>query len=95
MLLNCGVGEDTLESLEPQGVQPVKTKGNQPWIFTGKTDAEAEARILWPPDAKIWLTGKDPHAGKYWEQEEKGWQRTDGWMASSTQWTWVCANSKR
>ena len=46
--------------------------GNQPWIFTGRTDAEAEAPILWPPDAKSWFTGKDPDAGKDWGQEEKG-----------------------
>ena len=48
------------------------TSGNQPWIFTGRTDAEAEAPILWPPDAESWLTGKDPDAGKGWGQEEKG-----------------------
>ena len=47
-------------------------KGNQPWIFIGRTDAEAEALILWPPDAKNWFTGKDPDAGKDWGQEEKG-----------------------
>ena len=49
----------------------VKAKGNQPWIFIGRTDAEAEAPILWPPDAKSWLTGKDPDAGKGWEKEKK------------------------
>ena len=47
-------------------------KGNQFWIFTGRTDAEAETSILWPPDVKNWLTGKDPDAGKDWRQEEKG-----------------------
>ena len=47
-------------------------KGNQPWIFIGRTDAENEAPILWPPDGKSWLTGKDPDAGKDWRQEEKG-----------------------
>jgi len=50
-------------------------KGNQPWIFIGRTDAEAEALILWPPDAKSWLIGKDPDAGKDWRQEERGQQR--------------------
>ena len=53
-------------------MQPVHPKGSQPWIFSGRTDAEAEILILWPPDAKNWLTGKDPDAGKDWGQEEKG-----------------------
>ena len=70
MLLNC---EKTLESpLGCKEIKPVNPKGNQPWIFTGRTDAEAEALVLWPPDAKSWLTGKDPDAGKDWGQEEKG-----------------------
>ena len=55
-----------------QGDQPVSPKGNQPWLFNGKTDAEAEAPILWPPAAKSWLTGKDSDAEKDWRQEEKG-----------------------
>ena len=53
-------------------IQPVHSKGNQSWIFIGRTNAEAETPILWPPDAKSWLIGKDPDAGKDWEQEEKG-----------------------
>jgi len=53
-------------------IKPVPPKGNQPWIFIGRTDAEAEAPNLWPPDAKNWLTGKDPDAGKDWRWEEKG-----------------------
>ena len=65
--------EKTLESpLDCKETQPVHPKGNPPWIFTGRTDAEAETPILWPPDAKSWLTGKDPDAGKDWRQEEKG-----------------------
>ena len=56
-------------------IQPVHPKGNQSWIFIGRTDAEVETPILWPPDLKNWLTGKDPDAGKDWRQEEKGWQR--------------------
>ena len=52
--------------------KPVNPKGNQPWKFIGRTDNEAEAPILWPPDVKSWLTGKDPDAGKDWGQEEKG-----------------------
>ena len=70
MLLNCGVGEHSWESLGLQGVHP---KGNQSWIFIGRTDAEAETPILWPPDAKSWFTGKDPDAGK--EGGRRGWQR--------------------
>ena len=71
MLLNGGVGE-TLESPLDYKIKPVNPKGNQSWIFVGRTDAEAEAPILWPPDAKNWLIGKDPGAGKDWGQEEKG-----------------------
>ena len=60
-------------------MKPVRPKGNHPWIFTGRTDAEAETPILWPPDAKGWLTGKDPDAGKDWgpsweERGDRGWE---------------------
>ena len=66
--------EKTLESpLECEEIQPVHPKGNQSWLFSGSTGAEAPK--LWPPDAKNWLTGKDPDAGKDWRQEERGWQR--------------------
>ena len=65
--------EKTLESpLDRKKIQPVHPKGNQSWIFTGRTDAEAEAPIFWPPDVKNWLTGKDPDAGKDSRWEEKG-----------------------
>ena len=68
--------EKTLESpLDCKEIQPVIPKENPPWIFIGRTDAEAEAPILWPPDAKNWLIGKDPDAGRDWTQEEKGRQR--------------------
>ena len=61
----------TLENLlDWNEIKPVNPKQNQPWVFIGRTDAEAEAPILWPPDVKIWLTGKDPDAGKDWRQEE-------------------------
>ena len=64
--------EKTLESpLDCKEIKPVNLKGNQPWIFIGKTDAEVEALILRPPDVKSWLIGKDPDAGKDWEQVEK------------------------
>ena len=65
--------EKTLESpLDCKEIHQVHPKGNQSWIFIGKTDAEAEAPILWPPDVKNWLVRKDPEAGKGWRQEEKG-----------------------
>ena len=64
--------EKTLESpLDDKEIRSVNPKGNQPWIFIGRTDAEAEASILWPPDAKSQLIGKDPDAGKDWKQKEK------------------------
>ena len=64
--------EKTLENLlDSKKIKPVNPKGNQPWIFIGRTDAEAEAQILWLPDVKNWLLGKDPDAGKDWRQEEK------------------------
>ena len=65
--------EKTLESpLHCKEIQPVNSKGNQSWIFIGRTDAEAETPILWPPDVKNWLIGKDTDAGKDWRQEDKG-----------------------
>ena len=65
--------EKTLESpLDSKVIKPVNPKGSQPWIFIGRTDAESEAPVLWLPDEKIHLTGKDPDAGKNWRQEEKG-----------------------
>ena len=73
--------------------KPVNPKGNQSWIFTGRTDAEDEAPILWPPDVKIWLIGKDPDSEKDWRQEDKGMTGWDDWMASWAQWTWVRASS--
>ena len=79
--------------LDSKEVKPDNPKGNQPWIFIGRTDAEAEAPILWPPDAKSWLTGNNPDAGKDWGQRkiDQGWHNC--WMASPIQWTWVWANS--
>ena len=74
MLLNCGVEED---SWKPPGgkITPVNPKGNQSWIFIGRTDAEAEVPMLWPPHVKKWLIVRDPDAGNDWRQEEKGRQR--------------------
>ena len=74
--------EKTLESpLNFKEIWSVHLKGNQSWIFIGRTDAEAETPILWPPDAKNWLTGKDPDAGKDWRLEEKGMREDEivGW----------------
>ena len=85
--------------LDCKEIKPVNPKGNQFWIFVGRADAEAETSILWPPDAKNWLIGKDPDAGKDWRWEEKGktedemvgWHhRLDGWVwAGSGSWWWT------
>ena len=72
MFLNCGVGEDSWESLDCKEIQPIHPKGKQCLMFTGRTDVEAETPILWPPDVKSWLIWKDPYAGKDWGQKDKG-----------------------
>ena len=79
MLLNCGIGEDSWESFGLQEMKPDNPKGNQSWIFIGRTDAEVS--VLWPPDAKNWFIRKNPDAGKDWRQEEKGTTKdeTVGW----------------
>ena len=77
------VSEKTLESpLDSKEIQPVHPKGNNSWIFIGRTDVEAETPILWPPHVKSWPTGKDPDAGKNWGQEEKGMTEDEmvGWL---------------
>ena len=85
--------EKTLESpLDFREIKPVNPKGNQSWIFIGRTDAEAEAPILWPPDARNWLTGKDPDAGKDWRQEEKG--TTEDEMVGDTTYSMDVSLSK-
>ena len=85
--------EKTLESpLDCKEIQPVHFEGDQPWDFFGRNDAKAETPVLWPPDAKSWLIGKDPDAERDWGQEEKG-MTEDGWMASLTRWTWVWVKS--
>ena len=71
--------EKTLESpLDCKEIQPVYPKGDQSWIFIGKTDAEAETPVLWPPDVKSRLIGKDPDAGKDWRKKEKGAAEDEG-----------------
>ena len=74
--------EKTFESsLDCKEIQPVLLKGNQSWVYFGRTDVEAETPIVWPPDAKSWLIWKDPNAGKDWGQEEKGMTENEivGW----------------
>ena len=86
MVLNL-VLEKSLESpLDCKEIQPVHPKGDQSWMFIGKTDVEPETPILWPPHEKIWLIGKDPDAGKDWGQEEKG--TTEDEMAGLASLTW-------
>ena len=79
-------------SLDYKGIKPVKPKGNQPWIFIGRTEAATETLVFWPPDAKSQLVAKDLDAGKYWRQKRK--RAADGWMASPTQRTWVWVSSR-
>ena len=91
--------EKTLESpLDSKEIQTVHPKGNQSWIFIGRTDAKAETPKIWPPDAKKWLIRKDPDAGKDWRQEKKGetedemvgWhQQLYGFSASYKNWWWT------
>ena len=92
ILLNCGVGEDSWESLDCKEINPINSKGNESWIHIGRTDAKAEAPILWPLDAKSWLLGKKPWC---WEGLKAGGEGDDrgwgGWKGSLTQWTRVWA----
>ena len=77
MLLNCGIGEDSWESLGLQEIQPVHPEGNQSCVFIGRTDAVAETPVLWPTHGKSWLIGKDPNSGRDWgaggEGEDRRW----------------------
>ena len=88
MLLNCGVGEDSWESLGLQQIQPVHSKGYQPWDFVGRNDAKAETPVLWPPNVKSWLIGKDSDAARDWGQEGKG--TTEDEMAGWHHWLDGC-----
>ena len=71
--------------LDCKEIKLVHPKGNRPWIFIGRTDAEAEVSVLWPPDAKNWLTGKDPDAGEDWSRRRRGRQRTR-WLDGIMDW---------
>ena len=75
MFFNCGTGEDSESPLDCKEIQPVHPKGDQSGVFTGRTDAEAETPILWPPHVKIHFTGKDPDAGKIEGRRRRGQQR--------------------
>ena len=91
--------EKTLESpLDCKEIKPVHPKGDQSWVFIGRTDAEAEALILWPPDAKSWLAWKDPDAGKDWWQKEKGTTEDEmvGWhhWLHGHEFEWTPGDSK-
>ena len=87
----CGVGEDSWECLDCEGIQPVRLKRDQSWVFTGTTDVEAETLILWLPHVKSRFIWKDPGAGKDWGQEEK--ETTEdkmvGWHHRLKTWVWV------
>ena len=89
--------EKTLESpLDCKEIKPINSKGNQSWICSGRTDAEAEAPILWPPDGKNWLIGKKKKTlmlGKIEGRRRRGWQMMRWLVASPTGWTWVWASS--
>ena len=92
--VRCTILEKTLESpLDCKEIQLVHLKRDQSWVFIGRTDAEAETPVLWPPHAKSWLIGKYPDAGRVWGQEREGDDRRwDGWNASPIRWTWVWVN---
>ena len=82
MLSICSAGEES--PLNSKGINPINPKGNQPWTFIGQTDADAEAPVLWPPNAKSWLIGKDPNTGKDWRQRRRRPQRVR-WLNSITE----------
>ena len=91
--LKKNLKEKTLESpLDCKEIQPVHPKGDQSWVFIGRTDAEAETPVLWPPDVKSWLIWKDCCWERFraGEGDDRGW---DGWMTSPTRWTWVWVDS--
>ena len=89
MLLNCGVGEDSWESLGLQGDPTSPLWRRLAWDFFGRNDTKAETPVLWAPHEKSWLIGKDPDAGRDWGQEEKGTtenEMPDGWLACCNLW---------
>ena len=95
MLLNCDAEVNAWESLGLQGDQTSHSYRKSTFLFFGRTDAEAEAPIFWPPDVNNQLIGKAPDAGKDWGYEEFGATGWDDWMALLIQWAWALANSRR
>ena len=94
MLLNCGVGKESWESLGLQEDQTSQSRRNQSWTFIGRTNAKAETPILWPPDVKNWLLWRPwcwERLKEGGEGDNRGW---DGWMASPTRWTWIWWSSR-
>ena len=90
------LGKTHESPLDRKEIKPVNLKGDQPWIFTGRTDAEAKVPVFWSSDANSRFIGKVPDSGKDWGQKElKAFRRWDGWTASTMQWTWTWANSMR
>ena len=91
LLLNCGAGENSWEYLDCKEIQPVRPKGDQSWVFIGRTDAKAETPVLWPSHAKSWLIGKESDAGRDCGQEEKGTTEDEmaGWhhRLNGHEWT--------
>ena len=90
----CSRGERKKREKVIKAIQPVHSKGDQPWVFFGRNDPKAETPVLWPPHAKSWLIGKDSDVGRDWGQEEKGTTEDEMAGASPTQWTWVWVNSR-
>ena len=87
------MGEDSWVSLDCKEIQPVHPKGDQSWVFIGRTDVEAETPLIWPPDVKSWLFEKTLRLGRLRAEGEgynRGW---DDWIGSPTQWTWVWVDS--
>ena len=93
VLLNCVIGADSWQSFGLQGHTSIHPKGDQSWVFIGRTDVEAETPILWPPDAKSWFIEKDPDAGKDWRYEKKGTKGYEMVDGITDQWIWVWVNS--
>ena len=85
--------QSVLKEINPEYSEPVSPKGNQPWILSGRTDGKTEVPVLWPPDVKRQLTGKDPNAGKIEGKRRRG-QQSIRWLDSITD-SWIWANSRR
>ena len=87
-------GKNEYMYMDCKDAQPIHAKGDQSWVFTGKTDVEAETPVLWPPDVNSWLIWKDPDAGKDWGKEERG-KAEDEMVGWHHQWTWIGEKCER